>query len=101
LERKRMAKVTVTIDIPGVSIADLIKQVVLDDELDCGNNGEHARDTIAPEFVKPHHVLDMFMQTCVAGGGSVGLYGAYITHQEFFEDGGEEIDQDKSRWGDG
>lgn len=76
-----MAKVTVTINVSGATVADLVKQVVLDDELNSPGD-----PPIASENVKPEHVLDMFMQTCVFGSGSVGLYSAYVIDQKFEED---------------
>lgn len=74
-------KLTVVIEIPGVSVYDVKRQVVLDDELN-----SPTEPAIALENVRPEHVLDMFMQTCVAGEGSVGLYTGTIVYQKFEDD---------------
>lgn len=71
-----MAKVTVTIDILGVTVAALKEAIVLQDVMESG-----ADDAITDVNVQPYHIMQMFLNTW-----EIGLYSGILSGQEFKED---------------
>lgn len=52
-----MARVTVTLDFPTLTVADLVALVVANDEADSAMNGEPG---IEPQFVRGDHVVALW-----------------------------------------